>query len=310
MKIAYAFHCYVAPMRWMTSVAILGCLIALPREGMSQPRPVANTLRLQPKSGEPTPPSTYRLYQPVQKPLTGFKLGFEIGQATFQDIQAPVSDDLNLRVDGTNVAQDSSGHTGLMLAAKLGYDVPHSLGTSFIEAMAARAASSYPVGSPRSSYLVYSLQGGSWFNVASHVELPLAVELRRTQFRNTDNGHYVDGVILKSGARVHIDQWSLAATGGAAPYAQAGYTQTGNGGGSLANTQTSLMTADVNCAYHFDRASSVHAGFVYEQIQMSMNDLSGYRNLGISVRNDADGSTAKTYQLSSSVFQLGAVRKF
>ncbi len=156
------------------------------------------------------------------------------------------------------------------------------------------------------------MEGGTSLEFNSSLKALTSLELRRSTFRNADNGHYIDAALLKGGAEVTLSQISLFIGGGFSPVSQFGYAQsTGSGtSGTLANTTSSLTELNGKLSYNPSQDSSLYFGINQENVFVAMNNLGGYRRLGLDVPDDDDSTAKPTYSLSTTSLNLGAIRRF
>jgi hypothetical protein len=257
---------------------------------------------------EPIPP---QLIQSSPKPLSGLHLDLTIGSANFQDLQAPMAESGDMRVDGTNVAAESSRHTGLSLSAAVGLEDTQPLGSYHINMGVLRSNSSAPVGGPSASYIRYRAVGGLKWTVLSDSKLITESELRRSSFRNTDNGHYLDAVVLRLGFEQNLGDFTLLGTGAVAPISRFGFTQESGRGksGALSGTTSSFRELLGRLSYKAAQHASFFLSFSQEQILAEITDVAAYQNFGLNTGR-SESNSSRSVDLTTNVIELGASRRF
>lgn len=259
------------------------------------------------------PPSHLSLREQAATKPVGLSLDVGAGIGRYQDLQPPMSASGAGRVDGSKTVYDSSPHTGPLLSGRLGWAHQNTYGQQFIglNGMRMSAMPSSDVTARGSSYARMSLDGGADWLIANGVSVLSGMELRRSMFRNTDSGHYVDSVILRTGISKNTPNYSLAATAGAAPITQFGYMQqasTGTSGG-LATTSTSLYEWNTTATWLPVRDAALFVGIGEEVVSARVSDVRVYRNLGLDVADESETSI-RDYRLSTVAFTIGAKRLF
>ena len=252
--------------------------------------------------------------QAATKPL-GITLDVATGVGRYQDIQAPLaSNGLGIgRVDGSTTRVDSSNHTAPLLSARLGWAADSEYGRQFIGFGGTRmsALSSNDPNAAGSSYARLALDGGADWNVGNGMSVLSAVEFRRSMFRNTDSGHYIDAAMLRAGLTQRFEHYSLGANVAAAPITQFGYMQRAGTSGGLRTSSSSLYEWSTTAAWSPMRDATIFTGISQEIVSADMNNVGSYRSLGLNVADDGDTAPVdRHYRLSTTSFTIGASRRF
>ena len=264
------------------------------------------------KNSEPTPPSIQKLYAEKKAKPLGLNLELKLGAATFNDLQTPVADIEVMRIDGTSTEQDVGTHQGISIGGALSYESNFSLATVFGKIDASRASSSGPIGAPPASYIRLSVSGGSLWNVTPYFRILTDIEARRSSYKNTDNGHYIDAILLGGGLEGNYSGFGASIKAGMAPVSQTGYSQSAGSGltGSLENTETNLSVFDASVSYSPNRETKFFTSINQEQVGIKFSGLSGYRKLGLNVESDNAQNSSKIVQLSTTTINVGARKSF
>lgn len=259
------------------------------------------------------PPAPMRLYEaPPRKPI-GLNLQVSAGSGTFQDLQAPVGPSGDVRADGTTTEADSSNHTGILLSARLDYDSKFSLGRYFAGFTAQRAASTAPVGAPSAAYVRYSADSGIRWGITETLNLLSAIEVRRSIFRNTDNGHYLDAFLVKAGIEQgFMEDFAVSAYAAVAPVSKFGYMQDAGRGssGSFNGTTSSAQEYGGRLTWSPARDADLFLGVSQERIQAAIADVEAYETFGLNVSRDRLDTNGRNVNLTTTLFTIGATRHF
>lgn len=262
-----------------------------------------------------SPPAHLSLREQAAATPLGITLDVATGIGRYQDIQAPLaSNGLGIgRVDGSTTRLDSSSHTAPLLSARLGWAADSEYGRQFVGFGGTRmsALSSNDPNAAGTSYARLGLDGGADWTVGDGLSVLSAVELRRSMYRNTDSGHYIDAVMLRAGLTQRFDRYSLGAAIAAAPITQFGYMQRSGTSGGLQSTSSSLYEWSAQAAWAPMSDAKIFAGVSQELVSADMSHVRAYRNLGLNVADDdADTTTDRHYRLATTSFTIGASRRF
>ncbi len=260
-----------------------------------------------------SPPTHLSLREQAATQPTGLTLDVGTGMGRYQDLQPPMSTGEG-RVDGSKTVYDSSPHTGPLLSGRFGWNHLNNFGRQYVglNGMRMSAIPSSDITSRGSSYARISLDGGADWVIANGLSVLSSGELRRSMFRNTDSGHYIDSIILRTGLTQNISNYSLSATVGAAPLTQFGYMQhsdTGSSGG-LAATASSLYEWSLAAAWAPMRDASLSIGHRHEVVAADVSNIRAYRNLGLNVADEPNQPSTRHYRLSTMSLTIGAKRLF
>lgn len=258
------------------------------------------------------PASPFSLYQEAPRKLLGLGLEVSAGRASFQDLQAPRSAYSDTRVDGTKAPADSSDHTGIVLTAKLGVRSSHNLGEFFSHLSASRVSGSEPVGAPAASYSRYTLDGGSLWTVGGGFSVLTSAEFRRSMFRNTDNGHYLDAALLRLGFEQSIASFTLTAFAATSVISRFGFMQDSSRGksGALTDTPSSLQELGGRLSWSPAKEADLFLAMSQESVSANVSAVTAYKNFGFNVSDDASDQEARPIKLTTTIISLGAVRRF
>lgn len=257
--------------------------------------------------------------QAATKPI-GLTFDVVTGMGRYQDIQAPLAsaietpDGLEItRVDGSKTLVDSTTHYGPLLSGRIGWSGDNEFGRQFagISGMRMSALSSNDPNAAGSSYARLSADGGADWIVGDHLSVLSGVELRRSMYRNTDSGHYIDSIILRTGVDQGIGNYALGATLGVAPITQFGYMQRSSSGssGGLRATSSSLYEWGLTAAWKPVRDATLFLGLSQEVVSADMSNVGAYKSLGLNVAEQLSDSTDRHYRLSTTSLTLGASRR-
>lgn len=252
--------------------------------------------------------------QAATKPL-GLIFDVGTGVGRYQDIQAPLASngDGVGRVDGSKTLIDSSNHTAPILSGRLGWSSDSEYGRQFIalSGMRMSAMPSTDRNAVGSSYVRMALDGGADWNLGDGLSVLSAVELRRSMYRNTDSGHYIDAILLRTGLNQRYGNFMLGANAGVAPMTQFGYTQHNGTSGGLQATSSSLYEWGTTVSWSPLRDATLFIGLSQENVTADMSNVKAYRNLGLNVAGDDDSSEPdRHYRLSTTALTFGATRRF
>lgn len=262
-----------------------------------------------------SPPAHLSLREQAATSPLGITLDVATGIGRYQDIQAPLANNgLGIgRVDGSTTRLDSSSHTAPLLSARLGWASESEDGRQFVGFTGTRmsALSSSDPNAAGTSYARLALDGGADWTVDNGLSVLSAVELRRSMFRNTDSGHYIDAVMLRAGLTQRFDRYSLGAAIAAAPITQFGYMQRAGTSGGLQATSSSLYEWSTNAAWTPMSDATIFTGVSQEIVSADMSHVRAYRNLGLNVADEDDSAALdRHYRLATTSFTIGASRRF
>lgn len=267
-------------------------------------------------------PTVMSLKSPNRPSSTGLSLDIAAGFGFFQDLQAPTSanatpSNRNLRVDGTVAQNDSSSQNGPLLSSRLGWAQPRAeLAQPFAGLLAQRISNlaTATEGSPSASYVRLAVDGGVRWSMSPTLSLLTGTEIRRSIFRNTDSGHYIDSVMLRGGAEQRWTAWVLNASVAFAPMSRFGYMQASDAGpsGTLANTKSTLYEWTALAAWRPAADADLFVSVSQENVSADMADVAAYRSLGLNVADNDDRfeTSQRSYRLTTTAVTVGAVRRF
>ena len=260
----------------------------------------------------PVAPPTLRLRQSAPPRHLGLNLSVTMGVGTFQDLQAPMAASGERRVDGTITLEDSSNHTGVLLTGALQYEVAHDYGTTFVTVSGHRASSTTPVIAPSATYSRYRLGVGNFMNIGGATSVAPLVELRRSMYRNTDNGHYLDAVMFGVALEQRLDSVLLSLSGAISAVSRFGYMQDSTKGksGTLRDTSSGASEVSVRVAYKPDPEVDFYAGISQEQVRASVADINAYESFGLNISDERGRVEERNVSLTTTLLEFGAVRRF
>jgi hypothetical protein len=261
---------------------------------------------------EPVAPRYGSELQATRSSPSGIQIQALGGIGTFQDIQPPLASSGDTRVDGTVTPEDSSNHAGMSLGARLGYQPRHSFGEGILAIGVVKASSNSPLGSLGSSYLRMNVEGGSKWKLLPQTYFVTSSELRRTMFRNTDSGHYLDAVLIRTGVEQSLGSFRLHGLFAFAPVTQFGYMQTANNGssGSLSGTRSSLVDWSAKISWLASSEAELFTQIAEESITADISDIRAYNALGLKVADESMTPQSRDYRLATRIISVGATRKF
>ncbi|MCX6125747.1 MAG: hypothetical protein NTV34_13525 [Proteobacteria bacterium] len=260
----------------------------------------------------PVAPRTLLLRQPVAPRHLGLNLSVTMGIGSFQDLQAPLAASGERRVDGTTTIEDSSNHAGVLLTGALQYEVAHDYGNTFVTLSGHRASSSTPVVAPAATYSRYGLSVGNLMNIGGATSVTPLVELRRSMYRNTDNGHFLDAVMMGAGLEQRIDSVLVSLSGAISAVSRFGYMQDSSKGksGTLRDTSSGASEVSARAAYKPVPEVDFYVCLSQEQVRASLADINAYESFGLNISDERGRVEERSVSLTTNLLEFGAVRRF
>ena len=234
------------------------------------------------------------------------------GVGVFQDIQVPYNEYTGTRGDGTSATEENRDHMGLPLMGTLGIAMRFDRLTwdLALDLMQMRASTG-PADTQSSSY--NRINAGTGLRYKYRISdfttyWGLHLQARRSTFNNVSSGHYLDTMMIRISAGMHLTKsWIVDGWFATAPYATFGYNNGGN------RTAFKNSTSEVN---EFGLLSSLRLhkntwfdlGVEQEKATVTISDVEEYNNFGLNVSPSRQPS--RLYTLSTSVIRAGFRKTF
>ncbi len=273
-----------------------------------------NAQPLQPERRYPRPPE--RLILEKSPPTRIHALfDFNLGFAEYPVLELPMSENGNVRVDGSNGREDLMINRGLLIGIEISRRddstrVPYTLSLG-----GQRAASPPGAGLPTpSSYVrIFASASGEFAAGIGGLTLIPGLEARRSMYRNVDTGHYVDALYLKGGASYQLSsRVYINASGGYAPLSSFGVSQASGSKKSGTLAHTNVIVSEFSSAILWSpEPSTAFQLCLSEEINaVTVKNTDGYRAYGLPAAPSYAGPNAKKYDLTVRQIRIGTTKHF
>jgi hypothetical protein len=248
-------------------------------------------------------------------PLTVFDVA--LGASDYPIFEMPMASSGDLRVDGSRESQDLRRNQGALLNLGLKRSFPtnhalYSLGAGYHRASTVPGSG---IPSPSAYVRMYAdlTADIDLSSKISGLHIIPAVEARRSAYRNAESGHYVDGIIMKSGvSKTLSDRWQAQLEAGYAPVTRVGLLQPAYNGksGALADSSASMSEISGKFEWSADNTASFNICAAQETVHLNFKSYDGYRAYGLPVAPLKQSYSEKSYDLTTRYLLLGTGKKF
>ena len=256
----------------------------------------------------------------VSKALSedGFVIAGDAGSGlgVFQDIQVPVNEAAEQRVDGTVAQSENANHTGFPLWAGLGiarYSHQMAFDAGF-DVLQMRALSG-PAETQSASYARLQVGAGFkyGFDLGGDYSLTPGVRamMRRSAFNNVSAGHFIESIVTRASLSLANADYSYDVFGGVAPSARFGYEEGGGfgfGGKDFKHSSTSLSEMGASVGFHLRDRVWLDLGIEREVASVKIDDVTEYQGFGLNLSATPPGS--RQFALETSVMRIGVRKEF
>lgn len=237
------------------------------------------------------------------------------GLGIFQDIQVPLSESEGMRADGKAIGTEHADHLGTALY--LGW--LHRIGNPSRLVFEADGqyltmrATSGPAETQSSTYSRFNLMTGAryaWGDAAWRPTVMTHVVLRRSEFDNVSNGHYVNAAAVRAGLGLWHRDFLLDAYASYAPWTEMGFNDGRSlfGGQRFASGWATLAEVGLHLAYHLSGGVWLDLAAEQEVIALRGGLGADYGSFGLSVEPNQAGP--REYDMATTIGRLGIRKQF
>ena len=255
--------------------------------------------------------------RPSAKRASGITFDVEFGGGDFQEIAVPLkrppAPPTAMPLPPLEDTADSGTSRGPLLGMWLGWKSGHRLGTTYVRGGGLRMTSSASSGSGSSTYeRLAIIIGTEWQGsfLLPGFTFTTEAEGRRSLFRNVDAGHYADSALLRAGIKEEIEKISLSVCGAEAPMTRFGYARNALGSSELSGTSAQLYEWGGAVGFHPTADASISLGLSREILNVQIDTMKAYTDLGLTLDDSIDQSASRTYNLTTTSVVLSFARKF
>lgn len=237
------------------------------------------------------------------------------GLGVFQDIQVPLSESAGMRADGKAVGTEHADHLGTALYLGWLHRIgnPSRMVFEVDGQYLTMRATSGPAETQSSTYSRFNLMAGTRYALGDATWRPTMmahIVLRRSEFDNVSNGHYVNSAALRTGIGLWRRDLTVDAYASYAPWTEMGFNDGRSlfGGERFASGRASLVEFGLGIAYHLSGNVWLDLAAEQEIIAVRGNLGADYVGFGLSVERSEAGP--REYDMATTVGRLGIRKQF